>query len=118
MPKRFIRSYKFAQAGVRYALQSQRNMWIHSVLAFAVLTAAVSFQISLTEWLFVITMITLVFAFELVNTAIEEVVNMIQPEPHPLAALAKNSSAAAVLVMSGGAAMVGLIIFLPKILKL
>ncbi|MFA6170470.1 MAG: diacylglycerol kinase family protein [Candidatus Margulisiibacteriota bacterium] len=118
MPKRFIRSFKYAQDGVRYALQSQRNMWIHSVMAFAVLTAAVSLRVSQTEWLFIITMIALVFTLELVNTAIEEVVNMLKPEPHPLAALAKNSSAAAVLVISGGAAIVGLIIFLPKLINL
>ena len=118
MPKRFIRSYKYAQDGIKYALQSQRNMWIHSIMAFAVLTAAVSLRISILEWLIVIILISLVFAFELINTAMEEVVNMLKPEPHPLAALAKNASAAAGLVVSGGAAIAGLIIFLPKIINL
>ncbi|MBU0630099.1 MAG: diacylglycerol kinase family protein [Candidatus Margulisbacteria bacterium] len=118
MPKRFIRSFKYAQDGVKYALLSQRNMWIHSVMAFAVLTASVSLRISTAEWLVVIILISNVFAFELINTAMEEVVNMLKPEPHPLAALAKNASAAAVLMISGGAAIAGLVIFLPKVLNL
>ena len=111
----FWQSLSFAIAGVRHAFGSQRHLRIHGVIAGAVVIAALSLRISRGEWAVIVTLIALVMALELLNTAIEALVDLASPAFHPLAKIAKDTAAAAILLISLGSAVVGLIIFLPRL---
>jgi diacylglycerol kinase len=117
MPKKFIRSFKYARAGAEHALRTQRNIWIHLGIGLLVVGLAVGLKTDRIEMAVLILTIAFVIAAEMINTAIEEVVNLAKPEHHPLAALAKNVAAGAVLVAASGAVLVGLLIFVPKLMK-
>ncbi len=107
----WLKSVKFAWQGVRFAFHYERNMRIHTVLASIAILLVVLLDISMVETLFILLALTLVIMSELFNTAIEKTLDIAQPEPHPLAKAAKDCAAAAVLVCSVFAAVVGLIIF-------
>jgi len=116
MPRKFIHSFKYARAGAEHALRTQRNIWIHILVGLIVIGAAFWLRIELTQIALLVLTIILVLTTEMLNTAIEEVVNLAEPEHHPLAALAKNVAAGAVLISAIGAVIVGLIIFIPKLI--
>ena len=116
--RNFWQSLAFAFAGVRHALNSQRNLRIHVAIAAAVVIAGFVLRINRQEWAIVVTLIALVIGLELLNTAIEALVDLASPEPHPLAKVAKDTAAGAILVAAAGSAIVGLIIFLPRLWQL
>lgn len=116
MPKKFMQSFKYAKAGAQHVLRTQRNVWIHLLIGAAVIVAAIWLRVSLVETAVLALTIAFVIACEMFNTAIEETVNLIKPESHPLAALVKNISAGAVLAAAAGAIVVGLLIFVPRII--
>jgi diacylglycerol kinase len=116
VPKKFIKSFKHARAGAEHALRTQRNIWIHFLVALGALAMALWLKISLVEFALLLLTITFVIVIEMLNTALEEAVNLIQPQQHPLAALAKNVAAGAVLVAALGSVVVGLLIFTPRFL--
>jgi diacylglycerol kinase len=95
-------------------LRTQRNIWIHLSIGIAVLLAAVWLRVSLVEMAILVLTISFVLVAEMINTAIEEVVNLAKPETHPQAALAKNIGAAAVLVAAIGSVIIGILIFAPR----
>ncbi|MBC8078749.1 MAG: diacylglycerol kinase [Gorillibacterium sp.] len=108
---RFFRSLRFAYEGVKYALASQSNMKIHFFVTFVVFISAVFFRLSGTDVLFILLAVTLVIVTELLNTAIEKTVDLAMPEHHPLAKIAKDTAAAAVLVSAVFAVIVGVTVF-------
>ena len=116
MPKKFIRSFSYARQGTAYVLRTQRNIWIHIFIGLLVLAAALWMEVARSEMMILILTISLVIVTEMLNTAIEEVVNLAKPEHHPLAALAKNVAAGAVLVASLGAVLIGVLIFAQRFL--
>jgi len=116
MPKKFIQSVKYARLGASHVLRHERNIGIHLIFALAALIISVVLRISSLELAVVVLTITLVLVTEMINTAIEEVVNLAKPENHPLAALAKNIAAGAALVAAVGAVAVGLLIFMPRLM--
>ena len=116
MPKKFIKSFKYARAGARHALKTQRNLWIHFFIGLAVIAFAVWLKTSLFELAVLVVAIFGVIVTEMVNTAIEELVNILSPENREEAALAKNVAAAAVLLAAAGAAVVGGLIFIPRLI--
>ncbi len=109
-------SIKAAGRGVVYAFTHERNFRIEIYAAACVVCALIILQASLMEGVIVITMIFLVFMIELMNTVIERVVDILKPRKHPYAGVIKDLSAAMVLVLSIGASIVGVIIFVPLIL--
>lgn len=112
----FMDSLEFALTGIATAFREERNMRKHAVSGVLVSLAGLIFQISLVEWLFLLLSITLVVAFEIVNSAIENVVDLASGYHfHMLAKNAKDMAAGAVLIVSGFAVLAGLIIFVPKI---
>lgn len=113
--KRLI-SFRFAFAGLVDLFRTQPNAWIHLFIAIAVMVAGFVFKLTPCEWALITFAVTLVFALEALNTAIEYLTDLISPGHHPLAGKAKDASAAAVLIAAVGAATVGFIIFLPKII--
>ena len=114
--KTFKDSFSHAYDGIIYALLRERNMHVHAVMAVLVMACGVLFDISYSEWLACLILIALVISTELINTAIEAVVDLITTEENKLAKVAKDTSAGAVLVVSVFAAFIGLVIFIPKLL--
>lgn len=114
-----VASLEFAVTGLFTAFKEERNMKKHLVSAILVVIAGLLFQVSVTEWLFLLLSISLVIAFEIINSAIENVVDLASDYHFSmLAKNAKDMAAGAVLFVSGFAVLVGLIIFVPKILAL
>lgn len=111
-------SFKYAGEGIWTSFKSERNMKIHVFMMFLVILFGFLLHISLKEWIICIILFSLVIGAELFNTAIESVVDMISLEKSKQAKLAKDVSAGAVLFFAVASAIVGLLIFVPKILEL
>ncbi|MFV8063777.1 diacylglycerol kinase family protein [Streptococcus pluranimalium] len=108
-------SMEFAVTGVVNAYKEERNMRKHMISALLAIIAGLVFQISALEWLFLLLSIFLVIAFEIINSAIENVVDLASDYHFSmLAKNAKDMAAGAVLVISVYALITGLIIFVPK----
>ncbi|MGB9613226.1 MAG: diacylglycerol kinase family protein [Candidatus Margulisiibacteriota bacterium] len=116
MPKKFIKSFKYARAGIEHAMRTQRNLWIHLGIGGIVLGVAFFLRVGLLEFSILTLTISFVLVTEMVNTAIEELVNILSPEHKVAAKLAKDVAAAAVLLAALGSVLVGALIFLPKFL--
>lgn len=111
-----ISSLEFALTGIFTAFKEEKNMRSHVLSAVAAIIAGLIFRISATEWLFLLLSIFLVFAFEIMNSAVENVVDLASDYHFSMRAKnAKDMAAGAVLVVSGFAVITGLIIFLPKL---
>ena len=95
-------------------IKKERNMKIHCAAAILVVIAGVILKISSLEWCICLTLFGLIMALELVNTAVEAVVDLVTEERKPLAKIAKDTAAGAVLIAAIMAAIAGIIIFLPK----
>ncbi|MFT4549541.1 MAG: diacylglycerol kinase (ATP) [Verrucomicrobiales bacterium] len=111
---KFLTGFKFAWAGVRYLFRSQRNAKVHLAVAIGVIAAGCLFGISQIEWCLIVLCIALVFAAEGVNTAIESLADAVHPGQNPLVGKAKDVAAGAVLLCAIAAAIVGAVIFLPR----
>ena len=110
-----IRSFRYAFEGWWYVLRTQHNAWIHAVISLAVIALAFWLRLPRRDWAILILAMMAVWMAEFMNTALEAVVDMSMPEPHPLAKTAKDVSAAAVLVGACGAALIGLLILGPPL---
>lgn len=118
MNKRFsILSFKFASEGLLAALKEEPNLKFQFLAGLIVILISIFLKISTKDWETIIILIGLVIAVELTNTAIEAVVDKFVENQHPGAKLAKDISAAAVLVASLTAAIVGVIIFSPYLFR-
>ena len=114
-----ISSLEFALTGIFTAIKEERTMRNHAVSAVVVVLAGLIFQVSAIEWLFLFLSIFLVISFEIMNSAIENVVDLASDYHFSMRAKnAKDMAAGAVLVVSGFAVITGLIIFVPKIWNL
>lgn len=111
-------SFKYAFQGIWASFKSERNMKIHVFMMIFVILCGLLLNINLGEWITCLILFALVIGAELFNTAIEAVVDMISLEKSPQAKLAKDISAGAVLVFAMASALIGLLIFVPKILEL
>ncbi len=116
--KKLINSFKYAFKGIGSSLKSERNMKIHFAMMVLVIIAGIFLNISMWEWIICFILFGLVISLEMVNTAIEIVVDMVSPEYNLKAGHVKDIAAGAVLVNAIVAFIVGLLIFLPKIIRL
>lgn len=114
-PVRFWKSFSYALTGIKTALLMERNMRIHFFISLVVIGCSIFFSISKLEWLFVIVAIGGIFSLELMNSAVERVVDLITEEYHPLAKQAKDLAAGAVLIYAIIVAVIGMMIFLPHL---
>lgn len=112
-----IKSFKFAFNGIKTLLKNEHNSRIHLVFAILVIAFSFLFNITPIQWSLVIFAIAIVFAAEIFNSAIELICNRISLENENIIKKIKDLSAAAVLVCSIAAAIVGLIIFVPYTLN-
>jgi diacylglycerol kinase (ATP) len=106
-PTRFIDSVNCAIEGVLWTVRTQRHMRLHFLGAVAVLLAALLLRVTALDFVLLAFAITLVLFAELVNTALEVVVDLVSPDFHPLAKRAKDVAAGSVLVASIGAVVMG-----------
>ncbi|WP_410514470.1 diacylglycerol kinase family protein [Paenibacillus sp. BR2-3] len=109
--KKFWHSFRYAAQGIASAFKSELNMKVHSGLAVVVLIAAAMFKLSPASWMLLLLAITLVLTAELLNTAIESVVDLVSPDDHPLAKTAKDTAAGAVLLTAVFAVIAGIYVF-------
>jgi diacylglycerol kinase len=110
-----VRSFRHAFAGWGYALRTQPNTWIHSAFTIAVIVAGVWLRLPSVNFAVLILTISLVWAAELINTAIESAVDLFSPDHHPLAKTSKDAAAGAVLITAIGAILTGLLILGPPL---
>ena len=110
------KSFVFAFSGLKTAIKKEPNFRIHIIFAVVTILAAYFFGFSLLEWLILALTIFLVMVFELLNTTLEAVVDLVSPEVKSQAKVAKDVSAAAVLLTAIFAIIVGLILFLPRLI--
>ena len=111
------KSFGYVFAGIFAVVTKERNMKIHCAAVVCVMIAGLVFHISPIEWCICLTLFGLVMALEMVNTAVEAVVDLVTEERKPLAKLAKDAAAGAVLIAAIMAAIAGMIIFIPKLLE-
>lgn len=104
-------SFNFAAEGIVHAVRTQRNLWIHFAIAVAVLVAAIGFGASKLELAVLLIAITFVLVAELVNTAVEAAVDVASTSFDPMAKIAKDIAAGAVLVAALNALAVGYLVF-------
>jgi diacylglycerol kinase len=108
-------SFKHAIDGLIHAFRSQPNFRIHCLIALAVLIAGWLYQISNVEWALIIFTILWVLLSEMMNTAVESMVDLITNEYQEQARVAKDVAAGMVLLGALGSVIIGLIVFLPKL---
>lgn len=114
---RFLKSFGYAWSGIRSVFKSEANIKIHISIAVLVVLFGVLFNISSTEWIAVVLCIGLVLTSEMFNTALETLVDKVSPGKDPLAGKTKDIAAGAVLISTIISVIVGLIIFVPKVLE-
>ena len=115
--KKLINSFKYAIEGIISSFKTEQNMKIHIFIMILVIILGIVLKLSALEWIILTIVIALVISAELFNTTIETVVDMITKEKNEKAKLAKDVAAGAVLVLAIGSVIIGLIIFIPKILE-
>ncbi len=116
-PRRWrYQSFLDCLRGLKVLVATQPNARIHAVATVGAVTLGIVLGLPVSEWAALVSVITIVWVAESVNTAIEFIVDMVSPEKQRLAGWAKDVAAAAVLVASVGAAAVGCLIFIPKLL--
>jgi diacylglycerol kinase (ATP) len=111
-------SFRYAFAGIGYLLWTQRNAKVQTALGLAAVALGFLLGIERAEWLALVLTIALVLAAEGINTALEAVVDLASPNYHPLAKVAKDVAAGTVLLIAIASVIIGLIIFLPRLLSL
>jgi undecaprenol kinase len=111
--RKFLRSFSFAAQGVRTACKEQ-NMRFHLLAAIIVIAVGMWTGLTKVEWAIIIITIGIMLSLEMINTAIERVVDLASPTIHPLAKQAKDVAAGAVLVFAIASVIIGLLVFLPK----
>jgi undecaprenol kinase/diacylglycerol kinase (ATP) len=116
--KKSFKSLAFALNGLRIVFQEQNNARIHVLVALIVIIAGVFLKNSAGEWIAICFAIGMVLMSEIINSAIEHVADFVSPDDHPLIKKIKDLSAGAVLISAITAIIIGIIIYLPKIISL
>ncbi len=113
-----FKSFGYALNGLKGIILQERNFKIQLLIGTLAVILGFVLNLSLPEWLDLVIVITLVLIFELINTSIEEMVDLVSPEVQEKARIAKDVAAGTVLVAAIGSVIVGTMLFLPKILSL
>lgn len=114
----FLRSFGYAFEGIYYSIRTQRNMRVHLGIGLVATALGLWLGLSLLEWAILLVMMALVFILEMLNTVIESLVDLYTDRFHPLAKIAKDVAAGAVLVAAIFAVGVGLLLFGPRLFEL
>ena len=109
---------KYSLDGLKYSYQNELSLTIHAILTVFLIILGIIFNINALEWIMIITALTLILAFEIFNTAIEIVVDMITKEYSELAKHAKDCASASTFILCIASTIIVLIIFIPKFILL
>jgi len=115
--KKFIHSLQYAFRGLKYAFKEEQSFRVQVVIALVVIALMFYLDVTPLEKIAFLIMIVLVLSLELINTTAENILNVVEPNFRPKVQIIKDTMAAAVVVAALGALIVGLIIFLPYLLK-
>lgn len=113
-----VNSFKYAIEGIIANLKTERNLKIHFLASILVIILGFILKINLYEWIACIILFGLIIALELMNTAFEKLVDLCMPEINPKAKFIKDTAAASVFIATIMSVIIGIIIFLPKIINL
>ncbi len=113
-----LKSFENAFAGMAYFFANDRNGKIHLAITLAVVVASIALHIFTLEWMIVLLCIGLVIGLEMLNSALEKLCDLVEPNYHSTIKVIKDISAAAVLLAAIISVVIGVIIFLPKIMLL
>lgn len=116
--KKLRNSFKYAIQGIKSSLKTEQNLKVHFIIVIITIIAGIILKLSCMEWIICLMLFGFVITLELLNTAIEVTVDIAMPEKNEKAKLAKDIAAGAVLVSAITSMIVGLIIFIPKIVNL
>ncbi len=114
--KRLGKSFVYAFHGIISAFKTEQNLVVHTIALIINIILMIVLKLSTIECAIIVIVITIVFALEMVNTALEYTVDMAMPQIHPLAKISKDVASGAVLMAAIGSVAVGLIIYIPKII--
>lgn len=114
--KKLKNSFRYALDGIITAYQEEQNLRIHTIVAMLVIIFGITLRLSVVEFSICLILIGLVLTAEFFNTAVENMVDMITLDKNPYAKKAKDIAAAGVLVFAVTSSIIGLIIFLPKVI--
>ena len=110
-----IRAFGYAFAGMAYVFKTQHAIWIQTGIAACVVLAGIYLHISSSDWRWIALAITLVWATEMMNTAVESVCDALHPDHHKMIGIAKDAAAGAVLMAAIGAVAIGALTFWPYV---
>ncbi len=110
-----VQSFGHALRGWWHVVSTQRNAWIHVGITIAIMVLSIWLRLDARDWAVIVLTIGVVFITEFLNTAIEVVVDLASPQIHPLAKVAKDVAAGAVLIAAVAAVLVGLLILGPPL---
>ena len=113
-----VNSFKYSIDGLKYALVHEQNLVIHFIIAFLVVLFGFLFHLELFEWVILLFAIGSVISAELLNSALEATVDLITEEKKKNAKIAKDIGSTSVLLFAIAAAIIGFLIFLPKVIAL
>jgi diacylglycerol kinase len=112
-----VSSFRHAFAGWWFVLRTQQNAWIHACASLLVIGVSIWLHLPARDWAIVLIAITMVWTAEFINTALETTVDLASPGQHHLAKIGKDVGAAAVLIASVSAAVIGLLILGPPLIE-
>jgi len=111
------KSIGYAFAGLAYVIRTQNNAKFHLLATGIVIGFGIWLQLNLIEWCLIITAIGIVWIAECFNTSLEELFDLVNPDPHPLVKNGKDSGAAAVLIAAFLSIAIGLLVFVPLLIQ-
>ena len=114
--RKFLKSFGYAFRGVAEVFRKEQNFKVHTIIAILAMLLGCFFKISSWEWCFLILVIAIVLASEMMNTAIENLCNVAEPNQNETIRAVKDISAGMVLICAMGALAVGIVIFLLKVI--
>jgi diacylglycerol kinase len=109
--KKFIKGFGYAMKGIAFSLEDQVNMKVHMAVGVLVICAGFFYSITISDWCIVLICIAVVIGFEMMNTALENLVDLVSLERTPLAGKIKDIAAGGVLIVSLGSAVIGILVF-------
>lgn len=109
--QRFLKGFTYAAQGIKTSVREQRNLKVQSAIALIIVAAGFYFDITLIEWCLILFAIALVIGLEMMNSAVENLVDLVSPDYKPLAGRVKDMAAGAVLFAAILASVIGVLIF-------
>jgi len=116
--KRLLKSFTYAFRGLLKTFREEQNLKIQTIMAAAAIIAGIFLNIERFEWLFLVLIISLVILMEILNSAVERVADVLKPRINTYVKEIKDIMAAAVMLASICAVIIGLIVFLPHIIQM